>query len=111
MALTVAKVSGADTVFGNKKVKVRDITFDNSYPTDGESLTAADVGLKVIQQAIPHGVAVNTAATSAVTVRYDFTNSKLLAFETGDVVSTPLDEVGNTESLDTYAVRMTFIGY
>lgn len=111
MALTLAAVSGANYVSGNKKVKVWDVTFDASYPTDGESLTASDVGLKKIQQVLPHGVAMNTAATSAVPVGYDFTNSKLLAFETGDTVSTVLDEVGNTESLDTYKVRITFIGY
>mgnify|MGYP006147094089 CR=1 FL=1 len=111
MALTIARVAGADYTEANKRVRVRDVTFDSSYPTDGESLTAADVGLRKIEQAIPHGVAVNTAATSAVAVHYDRTNSKLLAFETGDTVSTVLDEVGNTESLDTYSVRMTFIGY
>lgn len=111
MALTIATVAGADHVAGNKRVKVRTVTFDSSYPTGGEPLTAADVGLKKLTQVIPHGPARNTAGTLAVNVAYDYTNSKLFAYETAGTVATPHAEVGNTESLDTYAVRVTFVGH
>lgn len=115
MALTITTpVEGADTVFGNKRVKVRDIEFDSSYPTGGESLVASDVGLTKIEQFIPHGPAGNsdgTASTLAVNVRYDHTNEKVQAFETAGTVATPHAEVGSTESLADYHVRVTLIGY
>ena len=50
MALTLTKISGASFTISNKKLRVYDVTFDSSYPTGGESLTAADVGLKKIEQ-------------------------------------------------------------
>jgi hypothetical protein len=113
MALTVTRpVSGSDGVWGNKRVKVREILFDSSYPTGGESLTAADVGLKTIEQVLPHGPASNSDGTGGnlgVPVRYDHSTSKLQAFESaGDGDS--LDEVGSTNSLANYLVRITFIG-
>lgn len=119
MALTIATVTGADYVAGNKRVKVRDITFDNSYPTGGESLTASDVGLKNIEQVIPNGPAVDsdgTGGTHAVPVSYDYSTSKLQAWEVPDLdgnaaTNVVLNEVGNTDSLANYLVRITFIGY
>lgn len=114
MALTITiPVDGADTVWGNKRVKVREIEFDSSYPTGGESLTPADVGLTVIEQVLPHGPASNsdgTEGTLGVPVRYDHSTQKLQAFESaGDGDS--MDEVGSTNSLADYLVRVTFIGY
>ena len=111
MALTIARITGADTTWGNKRVRVRDITFDSSYPTGGEPLTPADVGLKKIEQAVPHGAARNTAGTLAVDVAYDATTAKLFAYETAATVATPHAEVGSGESLATYTVRITFIGH
>lgn len=48
MAVAIAKVSGADYVSGNKKVKYRDLTFSGNYATNGETINASDVGLKQI---------------------------------------------------------------
>lgn len=110
MALTIASVRGADSVAGNKKVKIRDITFDASYPTGGEPLTAADVGLRQIEY-VSDGVARNTAGTLSVNVTYDYTNSKLFAYETAGTVATPNAEVGSTESLATYKARLEFRGF
>lgn len=50
MALTVAQA--LNTVVGNQRMTVTSVTFDDSYPTGGEALTAADLGLNVIDQAI-----------------------------------------------------------
>jgi hypothetical protein len=111
VALTLTAVAGGNVAFANKRMRVFDVTFDASYPTGGEPLTAANVGLKKIEQAIPHGSARNTAGTLSVKVAYDYTTQKLFAYETAGTVSTPDAEVGSTESLATYTVRMTFIGY
>lgn len=114
MGLTIAKLSpSGDTVWGNKRVKVRELTFDNSYPTGGESLTAADVGLKVIEQFLPHGPASDSDGTGGGfgnPVRYDHSTSKVQAFESaGDGDS--MDEVGSTNSLANFLVRVTIIGH
>lgn len=114
MGLTITRpVAGSDYVSGNKRVKVREIEFDNNYPTGGESLTPADVGLEVIEQFIPHGPAANsdgTGGTLSVSVRYDHSTSKLQAFESGaDGAVEP--EKGDTESLADYLVRATIVGY
>lgn len=110
MGLTVSKVVGADYVAGNKKVKVRDITFDSAYVTAGEALTPGTVGLRKIEQAIPNGPFRNADGTLSIDVSYDRTNSKLLAYETAGTVSTPNAEVGSTEDISAYSGRVTFIG-
>jgi len=50
-----------------------DITFDSSYPVGGESLTASDLGLNVVQFA-------NATPQTGYVFEYDYTNSKLQVF-------------------------------
>jgi hypothetical protein len=111
MALTIAKVANADFSDANKRHRVRNITFDSSYPTAGEPLTAAQVGLRAVTEAIPHGTFRNTDGTLGIFVSYDATNAKLFAYwgNAGTVSGAP--EVANTTDLSTYSGRMTFIGY
>jgi len=104
MAVSIAKVTGADSVFGNKRVKVRDITFDSSYPTGGEPLTAADVDLKKIDFGICTIQAVG-GTVNVTSVYYDTTNNKLIAYD-----ETPA-EVTDTATLATLVVRCVFFGY
>ena len=119
MALTIANDKTANTVWGNKKVRVFDITFDSSYPTGGESLTASDLGFKKIEQFIPHGPAVDsdgTGGTNAAPVHYDYSTSKLQAFQQEDPGATggdeiQLPEVESTDSLANYLVRVTVVGF
>lgn len=111
MALTIAKVTGADHTAGNMRQKVRTITFDSSYPTGGESLTAADLGLKRIFELRPHGSFRAAANTSAIEVSYDHTNSKLIAFWGNAGTASVQPEVTNTTDLSTYSGRITAVGY
>lgn len=117
MALTITKVDGADSVFGNKRIRVRDVEFDSSYPTGGESLVASDVGLEQIDVVLPNGPAGDsdgTASVNAVVVRYDHDAEKLQAFQASVAVAgtdEPLEEVGSTESLADFIVRVVFIGH
>lgn len=112
MALSISRVTGADTVFGNKKVKVRDITFDNSYATGGLSLKPSDVRLSAIHFVLG-AVAKNAAGTSSVPVVYDYTNQKLQAFryDGASAGKAFLEEVAAAVDLSTFTVRLTFIGY
>jgi len=113
MALTVAKVSGSpDFTAGNRKVRIRDITFDSSYATGGESLTAADVGLKTVQAVATDGGAKNSAGTSLVPVRYDYAASKLQAYryDGASAGKAFLEEVANTVDLSAFTVRLMIWG-
>jgi len=71
MALTVT--IGKTDVFGNKRCHIVDVAFDTSYPTGGESLTARDCGMAVIDFALfePSG---------GYTFEYDHTNSLLIVY-------------------------------
>lgn len=71
MALTVTEVHD-QTVFGNKRVTVADVDFDSSYPTGGESLTAANLKLTKIELLL-------ASPKAGFSFEYDYTNSKLLA--------------------------------
>lgn len=86
MALSVSEI--ARTVFGNKHVLIAEITFDSSYPTGGEALTAATLGLTAVEAFVPAGPAAAAAGAASAVVKYDRTNSKLQAFQSGPVAAT-----------------------
>lgn len=117
MALTLAKFSpDADYVAGNKRIKFRKVTFDSSYATGGESLAAADVGLKRIVH-VSGAVARNTEGagdgTRAVFVRWDKTNQKLVAYwyDPAQAAAETFRQVANTTDLSTYAVELELVGH
>ena len=77
MAVTVTRPI-APFVPGAERVSVSDVVFDSSYPTGGEPLTFADLGLSNVTFAI---ATVKVAGTGSVTsVAYDVANQKLLAY-------------------------------
>lgn len=108
--LTVAKVTDGNYVIGNKRVHTFTITFDDSYVTAGEPLTAATLGFSKIIEVRAHGPFRNTDATLGIVVSYDHTNSKLVAYwgNAGSVSGMP--EVASTTDLSTYSGRITAIG-
>ena len=71
MALTFDIVS--QFVIGNKRMHFVEVDFDSSYPTGGESLTAANMGLSLIDR-------VWVPDKSGYGFEYDYTNSKLKAY-------------------------------
>ena len=94
------------SVFGNKRVRVVDVDFDSSYPTGGESLTAADLGLSVVDIVIP-------SPKSGYVFEYDYTNSKLKAYwaDYDAGADGALIEVGNGTDLHTVTdVRLLAMG-
>lgn len=66
------------TVVGNKRMVVTETSFDSSYPTGGEAITAANLGLQEIQAVVILGTQSNAA--SARVFVWDRTNSKLMAY-------------------------------
>ena len=111
MALTV---SAADPLldtqfFGQLKVKFVDVTFDSSYASGGESLTARDLGLQEVLI-----VLAETAQDSdAYLVKYDKANAKLLCFVQaagGDSVA-GLAQASALDDLSGVTVRLMAMGY
>ena len=58
---------------GNLRWRVYDATFDASYPTGGEALSAATLGFKVLY-------AVTVAAADGYTFEYDHSAAKVLVY-------------------------------
>ena len=108
MAFTISRVSTPThqpTVFGNMHVVFVDLTFDNSYPTGGESFVADDIGLRTILY-VSH-----VPVVGGFPVVYDYTNGKFLAYDQSGVDNTPLNELDNAVGdLNTLVMRVMVIG-
>jgi hypothetical protein len=80
---------------------VVEATFDSSYATGGESLTAADLGVKRIEH-----VSQEISSTGHVVV-YDYANSLLKAYYGNyDAADGPLIEVPNGTNLSAVVARL-----
>jgi len=77
MALTVSLTGDYFRQVGNINEVTATIDFDSSYPTGGESLTAADLGLRTF---LTGGVAIDPK--SGYTFEFDYTNAKVLVYRT-----------------------------
>jgi hypothetical protein len=91
------------TVFGDRYVRFQDITFDSSYPTGGEALTAANVGLKIGIDFISFER--KTVGGVAYSFEYDRTSGKLIAY-----VATTGAQVADTTDLSAVTIRAMVIG-
>jgi len=107
MGLTITNVKSWPRVStGGIKQRVVDILWDNAYPAGGESLTAANLGMNVILGVIPILVTSN-----GYVVDYDYTNSKLRAWENNtDGADAVMQDDSTAGSLDTIVTRLLVIG-
>lgn len=79
MSLTVSLAGDWLSSFGSKRAVSGTLTFDASYPTGGESLTPANIGLGVIERiTFNHG-------EDGYVFKYDYTNKKVMVFQTGTI--------------------------
>jgi hypothetical protein len=104
MPLTFA--NREDLSVGNERGVRVDITFDASYVTNGEPLTAADLGLARVNQLISDQGGLGTDFGRVI--QYDRDNELLLAFEGNGTA--PLREVPNATDLSDLTVRVTALG-
>lgn len=113
MAVAITRVTGADSTFGNKRLKVRDLTFSGNYATGGESVTPANVGLKVIDQVLGSNVAAAADLVTANPVFYNHATSKFVFYEDNAVAAAAsLTEKNNAEAYATGTkMRVTFLGH
>ena len=79
MAVTVSIPATSEPLStGNTKLTVRDVVLDDAYPTGGETVTPAQLGLS---QVIAAQASVKVAGTGSVTaVHYDIPTSKVVAY-------------------------------
>lgn len=108
MALTFTKPTNwphaGPVNIGSLQLVSWDVTFDSSYPTGGEAVTAGQVGLNSIVAAIPGlGAAADESAT--VDVKWDHAASKLILFTDFDTEAT--DESNQSAIVS----NVTFIGF
>lgn len=100
MAVTATRTQ-LPVVPGAQRMTVTEVTFDNSYPTGGEPLTASDLGLTGVDFAI---ATIKTAGTGSVTaVFYDIPNAKLKAFAAAA-------EIANTTDLSAVTAQVFAVG-
>lgn len=104
MALTVVeKFRGAG---GDRLLHVHKITFDSSYPTGGEPLTAADLGWSDNASLLDV-----VALSGPYTFQYDAANAKILAYWVDTTVDgAAMAEVVNTTNLSTVSTYVLSFG-
>lgn len=122
MAVTIAEVSnpnGAQTEFpfGIYKARIVDVTFDNSYVTTGEPLTAINLGWNGIFGAIPLTQAGNAAGTLAMPVHIKPNSTlsqvtiQLLRYDGASAGKASLEEAANAFDASLFTVRLLVIGF
>lgn len=95
MALTISNLQHG--VSGNKRENIADVAFDSSYPTGGESLTPAQLGLTSVDVVLSdHKAGYNFV--------YDKANQKLLAYN-------GTTQVANTTDLSAITARVVAKGF
>jgi hypothetical protein len=84
---------------GGLQIREVDITFDSSYPTGGEAITAANVGLHTLLGLIQVAV-----TGSTYNFFFDSTNSKIV----GWIINA---EITNTTDISAITAKFLAIGY
>ena len=106
MALSVS-VNRTDTVGRYTKYKTGTITFDSSYPTNGEALSASAVGLSSKIEFI------QVSSAAGLVFEYDYSAGKLKAiWPTTDATPPgPGEEVADTTDLSSVVANFIAFGY
>ncbi len=92
------------SVQGNKRVHYATVTFDNSYPTGGESVTASQLGLSGVSSVQTEVKSVG-GTVNVANVYYDRATSKFKVYD-----ETPAEAL-NTSDLSTLVVEAVAYGY
>jgi hypothetical protein len=106
MALTITNPGTSrdvQGVMGDIRYTIKDITFDDSYPTGGESCTAANFGLSEIF------LVLISQKSDGYVAQYDYTNTKFEIYEAG-ADAAALDELGDTADASGIGIRVLVLG-
>ena len=109
MALTFTNNKHFQPMRGGWKKGVVDITFDNSYPTGGEAVTAANLGLRTLYNLITPPI--RAGSNLGFVTSWDHVNRKIVVYESG-TADAGLGELNSTSSaLDGLTIRCEYLGY
>lgn len=110
MAVTVASVELKPRERVGREYHTRyRLTLTGTYETNGVAVSAANLGLSVINDAIP-SMARN--GTNAFVTRWDQTNKKILLYEGGATANdNPFDEFDNGGTATNYVIDVTGVGF
>jgi len=103
MALTITRTGDWQGNPGDRISSRVTIAFDNDYPTGGESLTPADLGMGEFDVVV-------IGSKGGYVFEYDYTAKTVLVFQ-GPVAAGVLDQAANNADLSTLTgVRVYAIG-
>lgn len=119
VVVTATKPAGVqDTKFGNKSIKIRDITFDTgTYVTAGNVVTAASLGLKRIDivimgtQGMTGGTAGATVNWVGVTYAADGTSVTFQQYESAATGLPGLEKTSAEATVANATFRVLIVGY
>lgn len=123
MALTLAQIARPNSVisefqFGEFKCRVLDVTFDASYPTTGEIITAASLGWNYLYGNLGGSpIAMNAAGTLAMPVWIKPNTSgsqvtlQLMRYDGASAGKASLEEAANAFDASLFTVRVYLLGY
>ena len=103
MALSLS--DAIPTVRGVEKVWSGTVTFDDSYPTGGESFTQSNLGFVAFNR-------VEVNPTAGYVFEYDAANEKIIAYWVDTTTDgAPMAEVTDEEDLSAVVANVTVYGY
>ena len=94
---------------GGLVAKAVDVTFDSSYPTGGEAVSANDIGMAAITDAICNP-AVKSDGSNAYVVQWVPSTGKLKLYRAADT-AVEMEEATDAADLSTYTTRVLFLGH
>ena len=102
--MAASLTSAYQGVFGDRRVAIVDVAFDDSYPTGGEAVDLSEVGIGTVLFAI-------VEPTDGYTFEYDRSNDKVVAYWVDTTTDgAPQAEVANTTDLDGVVARAFVVG-
>lgn len=115
MAVAISKITGVpDRTAGNARHKVRKLIFSGNYATNGETVTAASVGLKNIWQVNGTGVAAASTPTTAVMVgaviATDGVSVAIRSYEAAASAAAFLEKDNAEAYITGQTIRLEFVG-
>lgn len=108
-----------ESVFGNKRIVTADIDFDSSYPTEGEPMAPADVGLRGFDIVLTSAMSLSNTADEDVagdlgfSPTFDYVNEKMIMTysDLNGGADGPSIQVANAVDLTGVRVRALIVGY
>jgi hypothetical protein len=83
------------TVMGNQRVTFSTVTMDSAYVTGGEPVTATQLGLSTVANAICNIKSIGSTTGNVAYAVYDIANSKVLVYDEGHAQVTSADDLSS----------------